>query len=147
MKDCFLAIDYGTKRVGLAYADELKVALPLAALKPKNNAELFESLAKIIQEKKITQCIVGYPLRRDGSPGTLTEEIDRFIDKLKEESRLPVHKVNEELSSVQAESDLKAFGITKTKRSIKSHQKYRESGDIDSRAAAIILQEYLDSHL
>ena len=93
----------------------------------------------MIEERRITDLVVGYPYNMDGSAGFKAEEVDSFIDLLTERFGLHVHRVDERLTTHQAESDLK-LASKKTKR----NRKTRRSGEIDSRAAAIILQDFLD---
>lgn len=140
----YLGIDYGSKRVGLAFADELGVALPIPALKPLSTQDLLQKLEVIIKERGVGTCIIGYPLNRDGTATAKAKEIDLFIAKLENQIKLPVHRVDEQLSSVQAAEDMKSMGLSKPKNSIKAHQKYRQTGDLDSRAAALILQDFLE---
>ena len=135
-----LGIDYGAKRIGLAYGDEVGIALPLPAATAATPAARFEQLAQVIRQRRIDRLVVGYPYNMDGSIGFKAQEVDRFIEELVSRFALPVHRIDETLTSHQVESDLKAAG-----RSLKESRKRRQSGDVDSRAAALILQDYLDT--
>lgn len=64
-----LGIDYGTKRVGLSYGDEIGVATPLPALLDLTESERMEALATLIQKRRITTLVVGWPLNMDDSAG------------------------------------------------------------------------------
>ena len=79
----------------------------------------------------------------DGSRGEKAMEVDAYILKLSELFGLPVEKTDERLSSYQAEHDFFSMG-GKAGKSVAARQRHRRSGDIDSRAAALFLQEYLD---
>lgn len=140
-----LAIDYGHKRIGLAYGDsEIGVAVPIKAA-GENSAE--ERLARIkseIETRKIDKLVLGYPLNMDGTKSKKAGEVDEFAAVLERVFALPIARVDERLSSYQAESDMAAFAPKKTK-TIRARQKTRRSGEVDSRAAALFLQEYLDS--
>lgn len=139
----YLGIDYGSKRVGLSYADELGIALPLlAAVEATGDARL-EHIAQVIKEKKIEAIVIGYPFNMDGSIGESAKKVDVFIKQLTHRFRLPVFKIDERLTSAQVEFDMESFRLVKKKKTIQAHQKERRTGDVDSRAATLILQEYL----
>jgi putative Holliday junction resolvase len=129
-----LGIDYGTKRVGLAHGDEIGVATPLPALIDADAAVRWQKLGEVIQARRITDLVLGYPYNMDGSVGFKAKEVDAFAAKLKAEFGLPVHLVDETLTSNEAESSI----AKKDRRSV------RDSGLVDSRAACLILQDYLN---
>jgi putative holliday junction resolvase len=129
-----LGIDYGTKRVGLAQGDELGVATPLPALIDADEAGRWQKLAALIRARRITDLVLGYPYNMDGSVGFKAKEVDAFAVRLRAEFQLPVHLVDETLTSSEAESTI----AKKDRRGV------RDSGLIDSRAACLILQDFLD---
>lgn len=129
-----LGIDYGARRIGLSYGDELAVATPLPALTDADVTKRWAALIALIAQRRITDLIVGYPLNMDDSVGFKAKEVDAFVARLKLETQLPVHLVDERLTSYEAEST-----IAKAKR-----RDVRSSGIIDSRAATLILQDYLN---
>jgi putative Holliday junction resolvase len=132
-----LGIDYGTKRVGLAHGDEVGVATPLPALVDTDEAVRWRKLGEVIQQRRITDLVLGYPYNMDGSVGFKAKEVDGFAAKLKAAFGLPVHLVDETLTSAEAESSI----AKKDRRGL------RGSGLVDSRAACLILQDYLDQKL
>lgn len=132
-----LGIDYGTKRVGLAHGDEIGVATPLPALIDADESVRWRKLGEQIKQRRITDLVVGYPYNMDGSVGFKAKEVDAFAAKLKAQFGLPVHLVDETLTSSEAESSI----AKKDRRGV------RDSGLIDSRAACLILQDYLDQKL
>ncbi len=132
-----LGIDYGTKRVGLAHGDEIGVATPLPALIDADESVRWRKLGEQIKQRRITDLVVGYPYNMDGSVGFKAKEVDAFAAKLKAQFGLPVHLVDETLTSSEAESSI----AKKDRRGV------RDSGFIDSRAACLILQDYLDQKL
>ena len=140
-----LGIDYGHKRIGLAYADtSLGVAVPIpAAVQPTLEARL-EQIAQDIKLRSIDKIVVGYPYNMDGSVGDKAREVDEFIAKIEAAFGLPVEKTDERLSSFQAENDFFAMS-PKTKKSVAARKKHRRTGDIDSRACALFLREYLET--
>ena len=129
-----LGIDYGTRRVGLAYGDRLGVATPLAALTDPDPEKRWAGIEKLIRERRITDLVLGYPFNMDGTAGFKAKEVDLFAARLKAAFHLPVHLIDERLTSYEAEDS-----IPKSKR-----RAVRSSGIIDSRAATIILQDHLD---
>ncbi len=140
-----LCIDYGHKRVGLACADsELGVAVPIPAAVEGNPEARLEHIAREIAERKIGRIVVGYPYNMDGSAGFKAREVDAFIAVIEEKFGLPVVRFDERLSSFQAETDYSALSRA-GKKSVAARKKLRRSGEIDSRASALILREYLES--
>ena len=129
-----MGIDYGTRRIGLSYGDELGVATPLPPLTEADENTRWNSLVALIAGRRITDVVVGYPLNMDGTIGFKAKEVDAFAARLRGELHLPVHLVDERLTSYEAEST-----IHKSKR-----RDVRASGIIDSRAATLILQDFLN---
>lgn len=132
-----LGIDYGTKRVGLAHGDEIGVATPLPALTDGDETARWTKLGEVIKQRRITDLVLGYPYNMDGSVGFKAKEVDVFAAKLKAAFGLPVHLIDETLTSSEAESSI----AKKDRRAV------RDSGLIDSRAACLILQDYLNEKL
>ncbi len=130
----WLGIDYGTKRVGLAHGDEIGVATPLPALTDPDETARWAKLGEVIRQRRITALVLGYPYNMDGSAGFKAKEVDAFAAKLRARFGLPVHLVDETLTSDAAESSI----ARKDRRGV------RGSGLIDSRAACLILQDFLD---
>lgn len=135
----YLGIDLGRKRVGLAYADEVGIAFPLPPILVEGKTDLLEAVGKVIALKKITHCVVGYPLNMDDSEGARAKEAVIFAEKLQAIFHLPVSLEDERLTTYAAES------IKTSKKKQKSPLIERKTGTIDSRAAAIILQDFLDA--
>jgi len=129
-----LGIDYGTRRVGVAYGDDLGVATPLPALVSADPERRWSALGELVRGRRITDLVVGYPFNMDGTAGPKAREVDGFAARLRAEYRLPVHLVDERLTSYEAESTIER----------KDRRGVRASGIIDSRAATLILQDFLD---
>lgn len=129
-----LGIDYGAKRIGLSYGDEVGVATPLPAATEPTPAARWERIATVIRQRRVTDLVVGYPYNMDGSAGFKAKEVDAFVVELKARFGLPVHLVDETLTSHAAEQTIPK----------KQRRDVRASGLVDSRAAAIILQDFLD---
>ena len=130
----FLGVDYGTRRVGLAFGDELGVATPLPALTVADPRKRWDDLARVLKERRIDEVVIGLPLNMNGSEGFKAREARDFGERIKREFGLPVHWVDERLTSHMAEAGM----------SQKQLRNIRAKGIIDSRAATIILQDFLD---
>ena len=130
----FLGIDYGTRRIGLAAGDELGIATPLPALVVAELAGRRRALAEVIRQRRIEEIVLGYPLNMDGSAGFKAKEMEVLATELRAEFGLPVHLLDERLTSHIAEQGMNQ----------KQLREIRAKGIVDSRAAAVILQDYLD---
>ncbi len=121
-----LGIDYGEKRIGLAISDEsFTLARELTILSPK---EFWGQIHQLVQENQVSTIVIGWPLNMDGEMTQKTEEVERFKIKVESETGLPVEVIDERLSSQMAEH------ISGGKK------------DLDSLAAQILLQNYLDKN-
>lgn len=138
----FLGIDYGDRRIGLASGDELGFASPIPAAVEPTPAERLEHVAREIRIRRVHELVVGYPLNMDGTEGPMTAKVNAFIAELEQRFALPVHRVDEGLSSAEAEA-----GISNKKKGhgAKARKAHRATGEIDSRAAAVILQDFFNA--
>jgi len=132
-----IGIDYGEKRIGLSYGDEIGVATPLEPAIEKSEVERIARIAKVAQERKATDLVVGYPYNMDGSAGFKANEVDAFIEKITKAINLPIHRIDERLTSVEASKGFRSG----------RDDDLRRSGKLDSAAAALILQDFLDQRV
>ena len=132
----YLGIDYGTKRIGLAWADELGIALPIGAVPGVDDQSYLDRIADLIEAKEVNELIVGYPIHMDGTVGVRAKEVDVFIATLEKSFAMPVHRVDERLTSLAAEESL---GVQSNKR------KKKDWGKIDASAAGIILRDFIEN--
>ena len=129
-----IGIDLGSKRVGLALSDKMNmIASPYRTLIVKNEQDLLDQLRLIIVDFKVTTIVLGLPLNMNGEDSAQTKKVREFKSVLST-FNLPVKLEDERLSSVSAKKSLVMQDI-KT-----GHNK----SEIDKRAAAIILQQFLD---
>jgi len=134
-----VAIDYGQKRIGLAYADDmLKVALPFKTVEagkdmPKTVDLILQALNPISKEVKLF--VVGLPLLMSGQEGPMAKEAKAFGKLLEQKSGINVQYFDERLTSAGIERELKHANISRKKRAKK----------IDPLAATRILQAFLAS--
>jgi putative Holliday junction resolvase len=131
-----IGIDYGERRVGLSFGDELGVAVPLPAAVAADAGERLDRVVDIIRERRATDLVVGLPYNMDGSVGFKAREVDAFVAALlaRLPEPLPVHRVDERLSTRAASEHLPK----------RRDDALRRSGRIDSMAACVILQDFLD---
>jgi putative Holliday junction resolvase len=132
----YLALDHGTKRVGVAISDESgMIAQPLQFLAAEPAAQLLERLKEIVAERQAGEVVVGMPRNMNGTYGPAAEKAREFVAALKQVLTVPVRTWDERLTSAQAGRMLIETGMRRDKR------KQR----VDQTAAAILLQSYLDS--
>lgn len=131
-----MAIDVGTKRIGVAQTDLLKtIASPVGTFSPD---EIFKELHRIVRESPVEKFVVGWPLTPNGEEGTAVKMVQEFITKLEAElPNIPIIKVDESYTSNKAKDVMIKSGMSKKKRSQKEC--------VDKIAAALILQQYLEN--
>ena len=131
-----LGIDHGDVRMGIALSDPTEcLASPLCVL-DSTNAGLDQIIA-LIAEHEVEKIVVGLPRNMDGSYGSATEKVRKFIEKLKSRTAVPVFEWDERLSTVSAHNALREAGLDGKRR----------KGMVDKVAAQIILQNYLDAQV
>ncbi|HKO97053.1 MAG TPA: Holliday junction resolvase RuvX [Pyrinomonadaceae bacterium] len=129
-----LALDLGHKRVGVAVTDSLSISITrLAALPRTNWKQLLADVANLVQRLDAKTVVIGLPLRLDGSKGDAAAAATTTAAKFARSLNVPVYMQDERLSSVEAESNLLSQG----------HKREELSGMVDSEAAAIILNDFL----
>jgi putative Holliday junction resolvase len=130
-----LALDHGTKRIGVAVSDELKmIAQPLEYILTEPFAPFLERLKKLIIEKEAELIIIGMPRNMDGSYGPAAQKVETFVAVLRGAVTVPIKTLDERLTSAQANRVLILGGVRRDQRKEK----------VDKMAAAILLQSYLD---
>jgi len=131
-----MAVDPGSKRVGVAISDPTAtIAQALATVPAEPQESLASRLADLAAEKEATRIIVGLPRRMDGSYGPEAKSARELADALRRTSRLPVELVDERLTTVAAERSMIEGGARRAKR----------RANIDRVAATLLLQSHLDS--
>lgn len=131
----WLGLDIGEKRIGVAISDEsATLARPFLTLHRASKKEDFTRLAALCTEQQITQIVIGLPRTLRNEEGPQARRVRRYAAELRAVLNLPVEFWDERFSSVDAQERLRQAG-----------RKPRAKGDIDSAAAAIILQERLDA--
>ena len=130
-----LALDHGTKRIGVAVSDELKmIAQPLEYILTEPFAPFLERLKHLIIEKEVELILIGMPRNMDGSYGPAAQKVETFVAVLRGAVTVPIKTLDERLTSAQANRVLIQGGVRREQRKEK----------VDKMAAAILLQSYLD---
>jgi putative holliday junction resolvase len=130
-----LALDHGTKRIGVAISDELKmIATPLEFIPAAPFQEFLKRLNHLIREKEVELILVGMPRNMDGSYGPAALQVQEFLAALNEAISVPIKTWDERLTSAQANRVLIEANVRRADRKER----------VDKTAAAILLQSYLD---
>jgi putative Holliday junction resolvase len=131
-----MALDVGDKTIGVAVSDELgAIAFPAVTLvRHEGKRRDMAALRQIVADSQVRAIVVGLPLMLDGSRGVQADKVTEFIDILRNHVRIPIHIQDERLSSVECERVL-----VEADRPRQARKRV-----IDSMAAAVILQAYLD---
>jgi putative Holliday junction resolvase len=129
-----IAIDYGSKRVGVAITDSLRmIAFGLSTVLTE---EIFIFLDKLINKENISEIVVGLPKNLDNSKNEISDEVSVFINKLNQKYQsIIINSLDERFTSKMAKKTILDSGVNKKKR--------RNKSLVDKVSATIILQSYL----
>ncbi len=129
-----LAIDYGTKRVGLAVTDPLKIIA--SALNTVHSKDVVVYLKSYTTKEEVERFVVGIPKRLDGSDSQSAVHVENFVNLLRKNfPNIPIERVDERFTSTIATRSLLEMGLKKKDRANK--------GNVDQVSAVLILQTYL----
>jgi putative Holliday junction resolvase len=132
-----IGLDLGTKRIGVAVSDEsLTIAQPKELIERRSNAYVIERLMSLVAEYHgdVEKMIVGYPVNMNGTKGERARDAEMFSVVLRKGTGLPVELWDERMTTAEAEDVMIEADMSRAKRRKK----------IDSMAAQLILQSYLD---
>ncbi|MFZ1812490.1 MAG: Holliday junction resolvase RuvX [Candidatus Saccharimonadales bacterium] len=128
----FLGLDVGTRRIGVALArDGVKLAVPLMTIDVDGNE--IDALKELITTQQINRIIVGYPRNQSGEATEQSRQVEAFVEAHISSLGVPYSFQDESLTSVVAEAQLDSGRLPYSK------------ADVDAHAAAIILQDYLET--
>ena len=131
-----LAIDYGSRRIGLALSDPTgSLARPLPFVPAKADAQLAREITELAKKHEVHLILLGLPRHMNGSLGEAAAQVQAFAALLGQATPVPVQLIDERLSTVQASRQLQEAG----------RNARQQRGKIDSEAACVLLQGYLDS--
>jgi putative holliday junction resolvase len=129
-----LALDVGSKRIGVAVADPTGTfALPVTVIERTNIRADLERIIELAREYNAQEMVIGDPVTLSGQRGPAAEKIDRFADQLGRVFSGTIHRVDERLTTAQATKSLIAADVSRSKRKMV----------VDKMAAALILETYL----
>lgn len=129
-----LGIDFGERRIGLALSEPAgRLAVPLTTFERGNDRTAVRRIAEIARREEVEVLVLGDPVNLDGSRGDAAERIDRFADKLAAATELPIERIPETLTTVEARERLRRAGIDLRKKPEK----------LDATAAQIVLEDFL----
>ncbi len=130
-----LALDHGTKRIGVAVSDETQtIAQPLEYIPAEPFGNFLVRLKQILAEKEVDLVLIGLPRNMDGSYGPAAHKVETFVSVLRNAIAVPLKTWDERLTSAMANRILIQANVRRDKRKEK----------VDKMAAAILLQSYLD---
>ena len=130
-----MALDVGTKRIGVALTDPLgMLAQPYTTVNRTDDKGTAEVIVDLLQEKNVVELVVGLPRRTDGSEGPEVQQVRQFVDCITEKWPGPVVWYDERLTTAGAEQVLVAADVSRAKR----------KKVVDQLAASLILQGYLE---
>ena len=131
-----MALDVGTKRIGVAMSDELFLTAQGSdtIYRISLDADL-DKIKKVAEDNGVSEIVLGLPINMNGTHGPKAKEIVEFMDNLTKVVTIPVHTWDERLTTVQAQNVLLEADVSRAKR----------KKSIDRIAAQFILQSYLDS--
>ena len=134
MTPVVMALDVGSKRIGVAVADPTgSFALPVTTLERTNAKSDVERIVDLAQNYGATRLVVGDPVTMSGERGIAAEKIDRFVEQLARVFQGSIVRVDERLTTAQATKTLIAADVRRSKRKTV----------VDKMAAALILETYL----
>ena len=132
-----LAVDLGTVRVGLALSDPLGITgQPLGFLPRRGLRRSLDALLEVVRANDVATVVVGHPLLMSGIAGEKAEDAQAFAERLRAEGVCSVVLWDERLTTVQAQRSLIEGNVSRRNR----------RKVVDSAAAAIMLQSWLDAH-
>ena len=134
----YLALDVGTKRIGVAVSDELGMtAQPVMTLERRRNSrEDLRSLGRLARRYGVAGIVVGNPLHLSGEASSRSAKTQAFAEALGELTGLPIHLWDERLTTHEAHQILYEAG----------HARQEHKHVVDQVAATLILQSFLDEH-
>jgi len=131
-----LAIDYGTKRCGIAVTDNLQ--LIATGLTTVHTQEIFNFVNQYIEKEEVSEVLIGNPKKLDNSPSENAQHVVGFVRKLsKLYPKMKIALLDERFTSVMALDAMISAGSTKKQR--------KNKGTLDKISATILLQNYLDA--
>lgn len=130
-----MAFDYGGKRTGVAVTDPLQIIA--TSLETVDTAKIYDFVQNYMKTETVERFVVGYPKDLMNREQAITQHVNAFVAQLEKKFNLPVTKVDERFTSVEAQRTMIQSGMKKMQR--------RKKGNLDKISATIILQAYLQT--
>lgn len=131
-----MALDVGGRRIGVAMSDTMRIlASPHVTLRAEPHAAVIAQIVDLITKHEVAALVVGLPLTLSGEVGPQAQLIHTFVAELAKHVSIPIHLVDERLTSVEAERMMLELGMKRDQRRAR----------IDELAASIILRDFLES--
>jgi putative Holliday junction resolvase len=146
-EEVLLGFDFGAKRIGVAIGNGVtRNARALTIIDAAGDAR-WQAIAAVIAEWKPARLVVGIPRHPDGAAHEMTARCERFARQLEGRFRLPVARVDERYSSVEADARSASRHFPSLSRGGgRGGDGFASRGEIDDRAAAVILQQWIDEN-
>ena len=154
-----LAVDWGTRRIGLALSDSLGLTaqplpphhLPAGQDPAHAPTYLARVLLKLIEEHEVSRVVLGLPLELSGARGPAAQAVEALAAALKTRTELPIELWDERFTSTLAEQSLREEGVKGSRRKGGGRERAKSASAedrarIDQRAAILLLQSWLDAH-
>jgi putative Holliday junction resolvase len=130
-----MAIDYGTKRIGVAVSDPMRI-LASGRRTLDQSPDLITRINELVRSEAVVLLVVGMPYAPDGGTGKKGAEVSAFVERLRAALSIPVETWDESSSTVEAHSAMRISGMKRKRK--------QQKGKVDEIAATVILQGYLD---
>ncbi|GAB4214956.1 MAG: Holliday junction resolvase RuvX [Roseiflexaceae bacterium] len=132
-----MALDLGGQRIGVALSDALRVlASPLTTVRAQPRAAAIAQISALIASNEVAELVIGLPLTLSGEVGPQAKLVQEYVEELRRHISIPIHMVDERLTSVEAERMMTEMGIKREQRRAR----------IDEVAASIILRDFLEAN-
>ncbi len=132
-----MALDLGGQRIGVALSDALRVlASPLTTVRAQPRAAAIVQISALITSNEVAELVIGLPLTLSGEVGPQAKLVQEYVEELRRHISIPIHMVDERLTSVEAERMMTEMGIKREQRKAR----------IDEVAASIILRDFLEAN-
>jgi putative holliday junction resolvase len=129
-----MALDVGSKRIGVAVADaQASFAFPAGTIVRTNLSADLATIREYLERYAVSDVVVGDPLTLSGERGVAAAEIDRFVEKIRSQFAVRIHRVDERMTTAQATKSLIAADVSRRKR----------KKVVDALAATLILETFL----
>ena len=131
----WMALDHGTKNIGIAFSDELEILASPFEVWPSQGEPSLDRLARLAREEGVQALLVGLPRHKDGNESATAPLARAFGEALRDRTGLPLLFWDERLTSVEADRLLAARGVKARDRKAR----------LDSAAAAVMLQDLIET--